>query len=326
MNKTSIDFYAFRVKENRHATQKALQAIFATAPGELTARDRRSGWKGYDRSYNLMMGDIPVGLIAEGGVHQRGWSYVGISGQGCAWVDDWDRAQEAASACDGYDLKRVDIAFDTYDLSKGYDATLAAYRAGSFNTGGRNPKCEPMKPERWEDSAIIRIGNRERDKYYRGYEKGKQLLGPAITAARQHADFDPVAWAEHLTVLNDGPESVAVNTLDWFRHELEFKPKTAPLPEDLIDRRDQYFAGSYPYMGTLLEGVEAEAFIVKRDRSAIIELDRALECIRTQWGSVLFTALTVHKGDVGSLMDKIIGHKHSRSLLEAGVLFADIDQ
>jgi DNA relaxase NicK len=323
VNKTSIDFYAFRVKEDRKATENALQAIFAGAPGKLLATDRRAGWKGYERSYSLSIGDMPVGMIAEGGAQQRGWSYVGISGQGCGWVSDWDRAQEAASSCDGYDLKRVDIAYDTYDTSKGFDATLAAYRAGAFNTGGRNPKCEPMKPERWEDSAIIRIGNRERDKYYRGYEKGKQLLGPAITAARQKEDFDPVDWTDHVTVVDDGEKHVAVNTLDWFRHEMEFKPKTGPLPEDLIDRRDQYFAGSYPYLGTLLEGVDSQAFVVKRDRLPLIELDRALECIRTQYGSILFTALAVHKGDVGAVWDRIVGHKHSKSLLESGVLFAD---
>jgi len=182
-----------------------------------------------------------------------------------------------------------------------------------------------MKPERWEDSAIIRIGNRERDKYYRGYEKGKQLLGPAITAARQKDDFDPVDWAQHATVLMDGENQVCVNTLDWFRHEMEFKPKSGALPEDLIDRRDQYFSGAYPYLGTLLEGVESEAFVVKRDRQAVAELKRSLECIRAQYGSILFTALAVHKGDVGAVWDQIVGHKHSKALLESGVMFAEFE-
>lgn len=327
MNKTSVDFYAFRVRENRFLTEKALQVIFSDYAEQVSTTRRKTGWNGYERSYALSVGDVPVGLIAEGGENQRGWTYVGITGQGCALVSDWDLAQEAASACDGYELKRGDIALDTFDTSKGFDSTLAAYRVGGFNTGGRNPKCEPMKPERWEDSAIIRIGNRERDKYYRGYEKGKQLLGPMISAARQKQkeDFELDQWVDHLTVVSEGDEPVAFPTLDWFRHEMEFKPKSGPLPEDLIDRRDQYFAGAYPYLGTLLEGVESQAFVVKRDRAAMIELDRALECIRSQYGSILFTALTVHNGDVGALMDKIIGKKHSKSLLEAGVLLA-VDQ
>lgn len=325
MNHTSVDFYAYRSRESLAATQKALGAVFHGSSGKVTLTRRKSGWKGYERSYGICIGDMPVGLVAEGGDNQRGWSYVGISGQGCSWVNDWDRAQEATSACDGYDLKRVDIAYDTFDLAKGFDATLKAYRAGGFNTGGRNPKCEPMKPERWEDSAIIRIGNRERDKYYRGYEKGKQILGPQITAAIQseREDFDPLPWLTHCTTTTQDGELVAANTLDWFRHELELKPKSNPLPEDLIDRRDQYFVGAYPYLNSVLEGVESQAFMVRRDAQPKLEANLAAEAIRRQWGPTLFTLLAAHKGDVGAVWDKIVGHKHSQALLEAGVMLVD---
>lgn len=325
MNLTSVDFYAYRCREGTAATQKALGAIFSGAPGEISINRRKTGWKGYERSYNVSIGDMPVGLVAEGGENQRGWSYVGISGQGCNWVQDWDRAQEAASACDGYDLKRVDIAYDTFDVTKGFDAALVAYRAGGFNTGGRNPKCEPMKPERWEDSAIIRVGNRERDKYYRGYEKGKQILGPQIAAASQKEDFEPEQWVTHTTVVQRGGEIVAANTFDWFRHEVELKPKSRPLPEDLIDRRDQYFVGAYPYLSTVLEGVESQAFIARRDVQPKLELNLRLEAMRMQWGNTLFTALAAHSGDVGAVWEKIVGRKHSQSLLEAGVLLVDHD-
>jgi len=323
VNFTSIDFYAYRCRESTGTTEKTIGAIFAGAPGEISISRRKMGWKGYERSYNVCIGSMPVGLVAEGGENQRGWSYVGISGQGCNWVHDWDRAQEAATACDGYDLKRVDIAYDTFDVTKGFDATLAAYRVGGFNTGGRNPKCEPMKPERWEDSAIIRVGNRERDKYYRGYEKGKQILGPQITAASQKEDFDPVQWATHSTVVQQGENLVVANTFDWFRHEVELKPKSRPLPEDLIDRRDQYFVGLYPYLNTLLEGVESQAFIARRDVQPKLELNLRLEAMRMQWGDTLFTALAAHNGDVGAVWEKIVGRKHSKTLLEAGVMLVD---
>lgn len=323
MSLTSIDFYAYRCREGAGTTQKALGAIFSGAPDQISIVRRKTGWKGYERSYNVCIGDMPVGLVAEGGDNQRGWSYVGISGQGCNWVKDWDRAQEAASACDGYDLKRVDIAYDTFDTAKGFDGALAAYRAGGFNTGGRNPKCEPMKPERFEDSAIIRVGNRERDKYYRGYEKGKQMLGPQIAAASRKEDFDPVQWATHSMPVQHGDEIVLGNTFDWFRHEVELKPKSGPLPEDLIDRRDQYFAGAYPYLSTVLEGVESQAFVARRDVHPKLELNLRLEAMRMQWGNTLFTALAAHSGDVGAVWEKIVGHKHSQSLLEAGVLLVD---
>lgn len=323
MNRTSVDFYAYRCRETPGGIEKALGAVFAGAPGEITIQRRKTGWKGYERSYSACIGDMPVGLVAEGGDNQRGWSYIGITGQGCDWVQNWDRAQEVASTSEGYELKRVDIAYDTFDLAKGFDATLAAYRDGGFSTGGRPPKCEPMKPERWEDSAIIRIGNRERDKYYRGYEKGKQVLGPQITAASINDEFEPERWATHKTLMLQGGEPLYAKTLDWFRHEVELKPKTSPLPEDIIDRRDQYFVGCYPYLGTVLEGVESQAFMVRRDVHPKLSLNLALDCLRLQWGNTLFTALAAYNGDVGAVWEKIVGRKHARSLIEAGVLLVD---
>lgn len=305
------------------AVKKALEAAFADAPGTLGIAPRKSGWRGYERSYSVFIEDMPVGLVAEGGENQRGWSYVGITGTGCKWVDDWDRAQEAASELDAYSVKRVDIAHDTFDPAKGFDAALEAYRNGGFNTGGRPPKCEPMKPERFEDSAIIRIGNRERDKYYRGYEKGKDELGPQIAAVADKEDFDISEWASHMTALVQGNEVVHEPTMNWFRHEVELKPKTAPLPEDVIDRRDQYFVGAYPYLATVLQGVEAQAFTVRRDVSPKMALDVSLESLRLQWGNTLYTALAAYQGDVGAVWEKIIGKKHCQALLEAGVLIVD---
>lgn len=325
MNLTNIDFYAYRCRNSPAAIQNALSGVFSGAPGEISIHPRKQGWKGYDRSYTVAIEDMPVGLVAEGGENQRGWSYIGISGKGCEWVNDWDRAQEIASESEGYELKRVDIAYDTFDKAKGYDSTLAAYRAGGFTTRGRPPKCEPMKPERWEDSAIIRIGNRERDKYYRGYEKGKQIIGPQIAAAaaRDGEHFDLAQFTGHNSLIMQGGEPVLCSTFDWFRHEVELKPKTSPLPEDVIDRRDQYFAGAYPYLGTVLEGVEAQAFTVRRNVSPKLSLKLALEAARMQWGSIFFTALAAHHGDVGAVWDQIVGHKHSKALLEAGVLLVD---
>lgn len=323
MNRTSVDYYSFRCREAPGTIEKALGQVFADSPDPIKLHPLKSGWKGYERSYRACIGDMPVGLVAEGGEHQRGWAYIGITGQGCDWISDWDRAQEVAGTTDGYELKRVDIAFDTFDKSKGFDATLAAYREGGFSTGGRPPKCEPMKPERWEDSAIIRVGNRERDKYYRGYEKGKQMLGPQITAAFKRDDFDPVDWITHSTTMMADGHLVAANTFDWFRHEIELKPKSQPLPEDVIDRRDQYFAGAYPYLGTVLAGVDSEAFIVRRDVHPQLTLKLALECIRRQWGNTLFTALHASEGDFFRVWSQIVGHKHSKALLEAGVLLVD---
>lgn len=325
MSRTSVDWWAWRSKGSLQAHQKALGAIFGGSSHPTTLRPRKGGYMGYEKSAQIFVGDLEAGLIAWGGDNQKGWTYTSITGTGCSWVDDWDRAQQAAEDCGGYETRRVDIALDTFDRSTGFDATLAAYRAGGFNLAGRPPKCEPMKPERPEDSAIIKIGNRSSNKYLRGYEKGKQQLGPGIAAsiATDPEAFDLSDWVT-MTIprMVDG-QLRSVDVWDWWRLELELKPQTAPLPEDVIDRRDQYFAGAYPYLGQVLSDVESEALVMRRERGPQLDLALAFEAIRRQWGTTLFTGLAAYGGDIGAVMQRIVGKKHNQRLVNAGVLMVD---
>lgn len=282
---------------------------------------------GYEQSAQIVVGDLDAGLCAWGGANQKGWTYTSLTGAGCAWVPDWDLAQQAADGCEGYEPRRVDIALDTFDGSSCFDATLAAYRAGGFSPAGsgRPPKCDPMKPEREQDSAIIRIGSRTGNKFLRGYEKGKQLLGPAISAAMR-ADPENFDIADLLlsreSVVIDG-KLQAVRLWDWWRLELELKPQTAALPEDIIDRRDQYFAGAYPYLGEVLSDVDAQALVMPRERGPQLDLALSLETLRKQWGNTLFTALVAYHGDIGAVWEKIVGRRHNRRLVESGVLMVE---
>ena len=329
MNRTHIDWWSWRSKAGPEGVQKALQRAVGDVGHLVTLTERRGGYQGYERSATVCIGDIEAGLVAWGGENQKGWSYASLSGEGCSWVEDWDLAQEAAEECEHYQARRVDVALDMYRGESSFDATLGAYRAGGFSPAGqgRPPKCEPMKPEREQDSAIIRIGDRASNKYLRGYEKGKQVMGPAIAAAMK-ADpeaFDWGAWVMHREArLVDG-QVLAVAIWDWWRMELELKPKTAPLPEDVIDRRDQYFAGAYPYLGQVLQDVEPEALIMRRDRGPQLELALALAHIRKQFGATLFTACSAHHGDFQAVWAKIVGRKHNARLLRAGVLMVDHD-
>lgn len=327
MNRTSVDWWAWRSQGTLEAHQAALQAAFAGSGHLPRLEARKGGYMGYERSARVMVGDLDAGLLAWGGDNQKGWSYASITGQGCAWINDWDRAQEAADACPRYEPRRVDIAYDTFDGSSGFDATLTAYRAGGFNLSGRPPKCEPMKPERPEDSAIIKIGSRSGNKYLRGYEKGKQLLGPAIASAMldDPEGFDLADWVTKAVPMQRDGQRVAVDVWDWWRLELELKAQDAPLPEDIIDRRDQYFAGAYPYLGQVLRDVDAEALVIRRARGPQLDLALALEALRTQYGSTLFTALVAYHGDISAVWSRIVGKKHNRRLVEAGALMVDHD-
>ncbi|VVE55574.1 hypothetical protein PFI31113_04990 [Pandoraea fibrosis] len=56
-----------------------------------------------------------------------------------------------------------------------------------------------------------------------------------------------------------------------------------------------------------------------------IELDKALKVMQEQFGNTLFTALRAYKGDIGAVWEKIVGRKHNRALVDAGVLLVDHD-
>jgi phage replication initiation protein len=258
------------------------------------------------------------GLVAWGGESQKGWAHVYLSGQGCQVVKDWDLAQTALSALPSLELKRIDIAFDSYVHS--FEACKAAYEAGGFSPpgAGRPPKMKLVTHgDEWEGSTIY-VGSRQQAKYFRGYEKGKQLFGGEL--GRKVAAGDAGAWLAHKTCVDVDGQPRLFTTVDWMRHELEFKAKFEPLPLDMIDRRDEYFAGAYPYLGTLLTEVEPQIFVALRDHTATIELERLLSTIKRQYGDTLFSALVVQHGDIGAVWEKIVGKKHNKALLQRGLL------
>ena len=110
---------------------------------------------------------------------------------------------------------------------------------------------------------------------------------------------------------------------DWYRVELEVKAKDGPLPADIIDRRDQYLAGSYPYLQQLLADVEPEILVKTRERVPQLCLADALAHIQTQYGRTLFTALIAHHGDISAVWSKIVGRQHNPDMLRAGVLLVE---
>jgi phage replication initiation protein len=266
----------------------------------LHVQRRRSGWQGYEESAEVLLGEMQVGMLAYGGERQRGWSYCGLSGRGCEWVGDWDRAQEALEGLRQYEKRRCDIALTTAHRKVTHEDVIAAYRAGLFATNGRPPKMTRIESERPEDGRTCYVGNRERDKFLRGYEWGLKHFGGTGVVAYNGCPIE-----------------------ELYRLELELKAKTAPLPVDLIDRRDEYFAGAYPYLGQVLPDVQGQILVMQRERGPQLDLARRLAAIRQQWGSTLFTAMVANHGDFGAVWEQIVGSSHNEELLRAGVLMVD---
>ena len=136
-----------------------------------------------------------------------------------------------------FELKRVDLALDRFDGSHWHEVD-AAWAAGEFCPpgGGKKPKAKPIDSRRPEDGRTYYVGSRESAKFYRGYEKGMQILGPQLVAAQQKdpEGFDLAAFLlrdeVRIDKSGDEPRLMTFQVSDWWRDEVEFKPVDSPLP------------------------------------------------------------------------------------------------
>lgn len=296
--RTKVDWLAGRTQASPAHLVPSLAPMFGPYSTWLNMSHRASGWMGYQSSADMRIADQNVGLAAWGGDHQRGWVHVSLSGSGCDWVADWDVAQDCLAGLPRWEARRVDIALDSFKGESSHDAVLSAYRSGGFTTSGRPPKLMQIIGEDPLDGRTINIGTRTSEKYFRSYEKGRQLAKGDETCT--HID--------------------GVSVEQWQRNELELKVKDTPLPVDLIDRRDQYFAGAYPYLQNLLAEVEPEIMVRLRERVPQLDLAEALRNIKSQYGRTIFTAMVAHGGDISAVWAKIVGTEHNVDLVRAGVL------
>lgn len=302
---TAIDFWAFRSKSKPEKTRELVKFMFKNIGGlKVEFKKSGSGWQGFQEKETIQdLNGMNLGIFAHGGVHQNGWSYTGISGRGCEWLRNIDASAQIASQLELYELRRVDIALTLQDGSVGHSDVLSAYKAGEFNLGGRPPSLKQVLGSGVGEGKTIYIGSRTRDKFFRGYEKGFELL-----------KYFPENLRAAVTHINGN-----IPIEDIYRLEVEYKPKTCALPRDLITYRDNYFSGSYPYLQKVLKS-EPLLMELKKETTPQLNLEASLDWIRRQYGKTLFTALVAYDGDIGRLMDRIIGTEHNRRLVETGVL------
>jgi phage replication initiation protein len=240
-----------------------------------------------------------------GGDAQRGWVRLDLPGSACQWVNDWSEAQpleELPSA----EIRRLDIALTTWHGEVGHDQVVQAHTDGRFNIR-RPPNLQQILNT--DGGRTCNIGQREKsDKFMRCYEKGFEMLskmGGNLPGKTTHIEGSRVE--------------------DIYRCEVELKAVTTEIPWEVIERRDQYFAGAYPFCADVLPNVEADILKRRPEREAQTSLSAALENCRVQFGPTLFTALHAYQGDMTAVWEKIIGHHHNHALLEAGVMLVDHD-
>lgn len=305
--KTTIDWLRFRTQTEPRDILEALRPMYGMSGPGLKLQHLQRGIMGFQQGANIQIGDMPIGRIDYGGESQRGWVRVDISGKGCEWVEDWESVQ-SIEALPSAQLRRLDVALTTWNGEVSHDQVVAAHTAGRF-TIRRPPNLQQILSSDPRAGRTCYIGQRERsDKFMRCYEKGFELaakFGARCPGEVTHIDGKRIE--------------------DIYRCEVEFKAAGTDIPWEVIERRDQYFAGAYPFCGDVLPGVESDILMRRPQRDPQIDLQAALDNCRIQYGSTLYTALRAYGGDIGAVWEKIIGDHHSQQLVEAGVLLVEHD-
>ena len=118
-------------------------------------------------------------------------------------------------------ITRCDIALDDYEGIHGIEDAKALYESGAFITSGLPPKSQQIINSDGSGDTFY-VGSRSSDKYFRVYEKGRQLAGTK----------------SHLVNFS--------GCIHWVRWELELKGNCRVIPYDVLTNPLVYFKGAYP--------------------------------------------------------------------------------
>lgn len=303
--KTTVDYLRFRAQAEPRAVLEALRPMFGGVGQHLGLKHLQRGSMGFQQASQIVVGDMPVARMDFGGESQRGWVRTELTGKGCEWVQDWD-ALEPVEDLQQAQIRRLDIALTTWEGEVSHQRVVDAHAAGRFVCGGRPPDLQQITSTNDRAGRTCYVGKRTSDKFFRAYEKGYELAGKVGRGlVVTHIDGFPV-------------ENI-------YRCELELKADSSVIGWDVIERRDQYFAGAYPFCADVLPGVEADILQRRKERAPQMSLAAALENCRIQFGPTLYTALRAYHGDMTAVWDKVVGDHHAEQLLEAGVLLVDHD-
>ena len=305
--KTTVDWLRFRVQEEPRAVIQAMKPMFGERGEWLHLKHLPRGILGFQQGAQIMVADMPVGRMDYGGESQKGWVRTDLTGKGCEWVTDWPQVG-AVEELQSAQVRRLDLALTTWKGEVNHDQVVQAHTDGRF-TNRRPPKLQQILSSDPRQGRTCYIGEREKsDKFMRCYEKGFQmanLYGGKLPGTITHIADCRIE--------------------DIYRCEVELKAATTDIPWEVIERRDQYFAGAYPFCADILPNVEADILKRRPDREPVVTMAAFLENCKVQFGAGLFTALAAHHGDMTAIWDKIVGDHHSQALLEAGVLLVEHD-
>jgi DNA relaxase NicK len=300
--KTEIDWLRFRTQAAPQEIFQALKPLFPLHAPMFNLKHQDKGLLGFQKSALICADDFVIGRMDFGGESQKGWVRVDIPAKGCRWAnfDYLSSVEELPSS----QIRRLDIALTTWRGEVCHDQVIKAHSEGRFTTR-RPPNLQQILNS--DGGRTCNIGSREKsDKFMRCYEKGYEMLSKMACRAP--------SLMTHI-------EGFKIDEI--YRCEVEFKAVASDIPWQVVPRRDQYFAGAYPFCSDILPNIETDILQRRPEREAQTSLATALENLKIQFGPTIFTALMAYNGDMTAVWEKIIGGHHNQSLIESGVLLVD---
>jgi hypothetical protein len=295
-----------------------VRPAFGTVGDMLEIRTGSKPRDGWAHGLDIVIPDHTIAHIDYGGASQREWVRFDMPGGGCSWVQDWGALEALGRDREECEIKRIDIAFTTSDSSVVNDSmVVAAHEAGRFCCGGRPPAMKSLVSTDECAGKTRYIGKRENHKFLRCYEKGWEMFKDLPDYAEFLRKPGVKVAVDHLGL---------VSVQDLYRVELELKDVDKYIPWSVIGRRDEVFAGSYPFCASLLP--DAPHFVCQelpsfKPKAALLQ---ALGNAFRSYGGTWKAAHIAYGGDDAALMRLargMLADEPSSRLVESGVLTVD---
>ena len=159
-------------------------------------------------------------------------------------------------------ITRIDLAHDCLYGEVNLSQVREWYDAGTFRSSsrGKYPNCQFIDDCGSGKGCTLYVGSRESGKYFRAYEKGKQL---------------------------------GDSSSDWVRLELELHNKKRGIPYEILDKISEYLSGAYQ----CLEYLHSEqSRILTEQKSEQITFEHLEHYCKQAYGRFVEVMLQVYDG------------------------------
>ncbi len=264
-----IDWLGFTIQLSENCDITWLANQLRTFLPLIELQSTGYGWNGYKVRLDIHQhgkNKANFGLVAYGGVNQRGTASIQLNAQGCAMIVDWILLEDWCVK-HAKKITRIDLAHDDYDgVDLSINKALEWHRQGMFSHNGAREGQTAVKALLIDDldsgeGKTFYVGRRGSGKLLRIYEKGKQL-------------------GDKLSL--------------WTRAEVELKDKSRVIPWDALTSPSLYLAAAYPCLSYLSQ---KQVKIKTINKSIKTTINSSTHHLRNMGGKLINVLLQEHQGD-----------------------------